>query len=136
MKSVVFRDDGYLPMKDLIALYRANKWSSAKKPVALRKSLLNSDGLVTAWDGKKLVGLGNAISDGFLVVYYSHLLVLPEYQGQGLGRKILRRLQRKYRTFHQQVLVADGKAVGFYKRCGFKRAGKTKSMWIYAGADH
>jgi GNAT superfamily N-acetyltransferase len=33
------------------------------------------------------VGLGNAISDGALVVYYPHMLVLPEYQGRGIGRR-------------------------------------------------
>jgi len=67
----------------IIELYQANKWSSAEKPDLLYKALMNSDSLITAWDGNRLVGLGNAISDGYLVVYYPHLLVHPDYQGKG-----------------------------------------------------
>ena len=123
-------------VEKLVALYRANRWSSADKPDLLRKALLNSHALVSAWAGKELVGLGNAISDGYLVVYYPHLLVHPDYQGRGIGTGIMRRLMEKYRGFHQHVLMADGRAIGFYRKCGFTRAGRTESMWIYAGTDH
>src|SRR5437868_6085288 len=79
---------------------------------------------------------GYAGSDGFLVVYYPHLIVLPEFQGRGVGTEILKRLRAKYEGFHQHMLVADGRAIDFYKKCGFERAGKTEPMWIYAGHDH
>ncbi|MCJ7656205.1 MAG: GNAT family N-acetyltransferase [Candidatus Atribacteria bacterium] len=120
----------------IIELYKANKWSSAEKPDLLYKALVNSDSLITAWDGDRLVGLGNAISDGYLVVYYPHLLVHPDYQGKGIGRMIVDRFQKKYGNFHQQMLTADGKAIDFYRKCGFEKAGSTQSMWIYQGDDH
>ena len=120
----------------IIKLYKANKWSSAKKPDLLYKALMNSDSLITAWDGNRLVGLGNAISDGYLVVYYPHLLVHPDYQGKGIGRMIFNKFQKKYGNFHQQTLTADGKAIDFYRKCGFETAGSTQSMWIYQGDEH
>lgn len=120
----------------IIELYQANKWSSAEKPDLLYKALMNSDSLITAWDGNRLVGLGNAISDGYLVVYYPHLLVHPDYQGKGIGRMIVDRFQKKYGNFHQQMLTADGRAIDFYRKCGFEKAGSTQSMWIYQGDDH
>ena len=125
-----------LPLESVLALYRANKWSSAQKPELLHKALLASDSLVTAWDGTRLIGLGNAISDGYLVVYYPHLLVLPDYQGRGIGTELMRRLMARYERFHQHMLVADGRAVDFYRKCGFERAGTTEPMWVYAGHDH
>lgn len=125
-----------LPMDQVVALYRANDWSSANKPEQLLNALRHSHSLISAWDGERLVGLGNAISDGFLVVYYPHLIVLPEFQGNGVGTEILKRLRAKYEGFHQHMLVADGRAIDFYKKCGFERAGKTEPMWIYAGHDH
>lgn len=121
---------------EVIALYRANDWSAADKPEQLMAALKNSHSLVTARDSGKLIGLGNAISDGHLVVYYPHLLVLPEYQGQGVGKKLMLVMQQRYQGFHQQMLTADGDAVGFYKAQGFTRAGKTEPMWVYAGNDH
>ncbi len=125
-----------LAMDEVIALYRANDWSAADKPEKLMAALKNSHSLVTARDSGKLIGLGNAISDGHLVVYYPHLLVLPEYQGQGVGKKLMLVMQQRYQGFHQQMLTADGDAVGFYKAQGFTRAGKTEPMWVYAGNDH
>ena len=125
-----------LKKDEIIALYKANSWSSADKPDDLYNALLNSHTLITAWDGIKLVGLGNAISDGYLVVYYPHLLVHPDYQGQGIGQLIFAEMQKKYTNFHMQMLTADGLSIEFYKKVGFVRAGKTQSMWIYKGTEH
>ncbi|MBC8345500.1 MAG: GNAT family N-acetyltransferase [Candidatus Marinimicrobia bacterium] len=121
---------------EVLALYRANDWSSAEKPIELMAALRNSHSLVTARITEKLVGLGNAISDSHLVVYYPHLLVHPNFQGQGIGRKMMDALQTVYFEFHQQMLTADGKAIDFYEKLGFERAGKTEPMWIYNGDDH
>jgi hypothetical protein len=37
-----------LKIEDVIALYKANEWSSADKPEQLFNGLLNSDTLITA----------------------------------------------------------------------------------------
>lgn len=89
------RELSYTETRDLdldavVRLYAANGWSSANKPNALTQALRNSHSVISAWAGDQLVGLGNALSDGFLVVYYPHLLVHPDYQGQGIGTEILR----------------------------------------------
>jgi GNAT superfamily N-acetyltransferase len=98
--------------------------------------LLGSHALVTAWDGVLLVGLGNAISDGHLVVYFPHLVVRPEYQGKGIGSALMGRMLSRYRGFHQQALLADGRAIDFYKKLGFRRAGTTEPLWIFDGREH
>jgi len=134
--DVEIKETKEINKEKIIKLYKANKWSSAEKPDLLYKALMNSDSLITAWNGNRLVGLGNAISDGYLVVYYPHLLVHPDYQGKGIGRMIVDRFQKKYGNFHQQTLTADGKAIDFYRKCGFEKAGSTQSMWIYQGDEH
>lgn len=134
--GISYSETRELSLEGILNLYRANKWSAAEKPELLQKALLGSHSLVTAWDGDELVGLGNAISDGCLVVYYPHLLVLPAYQGRGIGTELVQRLRARYEGFHQHMLVADGRAIEFYRKCGFERAGKTEPMWIYAGHDH
>ena len=125
-----------LSLSDILPLYTANQWSAANKPQKLHKALQNSHSLVSAWDGSVLVGLGNAISDGHLVVYYPHLLVHPDYQGKGIGQMILEKMQERYGDFHMQMLTADGRAIDFYKKNGFVRAGNTEPMWIYGGKEH
>lgn len=133
---VVISMQDTLQLDEVITLYRANEWSSADKPALLMQALRNSDTLVTARISGKLVGIGNAISDGFLVVYYPHLLVHPSFHGQGIGKQLMQALQQKYTNFHQQMLTADGDAVGFYEEFGFEKAGKAQAMWVYSGNDH
>jgi GNAT superfamily N-acetyltransferase len=121
---------------EVIRLYRANGWSSAEKPAQLMAALRNSHALVTARIGHELVGIGNAISDGHLVVYFPHMLVHPTHQGKGIGRLMMGSMLERYAGFHQMMLTADGDAVAFYQAMGFERAGKTEPMWIYAGSEH
>ena len=129
MDEIQLKEIREIPLDDILALYRANEWSCLEKPRELYDALVNSHSLVTAWDGDDLVGLGNAISDGSLVVYYPHLLVLPEYQRRGIGKQIMERLKSNYRDSHQQVLLAEG-PVEFYRKCGFRSATGCDAMWI------
>ncbi len=132
--EVSLEDD--IETDEVIDLYKTNGWSSAEKPEKLIPALKNSDALVTARISGKLVGIGNAISDGSLVVYYPHMLVHPDYKSKGVGRAMMELLKQKYSSFHQQMLTADISAIDFYKALGFERAGKTEPMWIYAGSEH
>lgn len=133
---IVIREDKDVALHSILPLYQRNQWSSAQKPDALYRALMNAHSLVTAWDGDRLVGLGNALSDGHLVVYYPHLLVDPDYQGQGIGKLIVARMLARYGHLHMQMLTADGGAVEFYQKQGFTPAGQTVSMWVYHGDEH
>ena len=134
--DIRYEDRKELPAQQVLALYRDLHWSSAEKLDLLLQALAHSYTVVTAWDGDRLIGLGNAISDGYLVVYYPHLCVHPNYQGQGIGREIVQRLQQCYQGFHQHTVLADGDAVGFYEKMGFVKPAKCQPLWIYDGKDH
>jgi GNAT superfamily N-acetyltransferase len=134
--GIRYSDNAKPAVDEIIGLYRAVEWSSANKPAALHAGLLGSHSLVTAWDDQFLVGLGNAISDGHLVVYFPHLVVHPRYQGKGIGTKLMNMMMVRYRGFHQQALLADGRAIDFYRRMGFTRAGSTEPLWIFDGHEH
>lgn len=122
--------------EEVLELYRANEWSSADKPAERMRALGNSHTLVTARASGRLVGLANSLSDGHLVVYFPHLLVHPEFHRRGIGRMIMEAMHSIYESYHQQILVADGKAIDFYSFLGFSRAGKSEPMWIYQGSEH
>ncbi|WP_108946543.1 GNAT family N-acetyltransferase [Shewanella halifaxensis] len=114
-QELVIQVSKQINQQEVVELYQANAWSSADVPEKLLAALLNSDTLVIARLNGKLVGLGNAISDGHLVVYYPHLLVHPEYQRQGIGRKVMILLQSHYQGFHQQMLTADSESTALYQ---------------------
>lgn len=133
MIDISFEDT--IETSEVVDIYTANEWASANRPTELVKALRNSHSLVTARKNGKLVGLANAISDGYLVVYYPHMLIHPDHHGQGIGRSIMQAMFDRYESFHQQMLTAVVEAVGFYEKVGFERAGQTVPMWIYEGND-
>ena len=136
IEEITLTTDKKFEPSDVINLYKLNKWSSAEKPEQVIQALRNSHTLVLAYSKNQLVGLAYAISDGHLVVYYPHMLVHPEFHGCGIGGLIMGKFQEIYGHFHMQMLTADGKAIDFYKKQGFERAGETEPMWIYGGKEH
>lgn len=90
----------------------------------------NSHSVYSAWDGEKLVGLINCLSDGVMTAYFHYLLVRPEYQGRGIGEKLMGMILEKYESYLRKVLIAYDKQVGFYERCGFKVGSETKPMVV------
>ena len=133
---ITFREDKDVPQEPLARLYRENHWTNlAAEPAKLHQAILNSHAVITAWEADTLVGLGNAISDGAFIVFYSHLLVLPSHQRRGIGSKILERLQRPYAGFNQQVLITDPDATAFYRKLAFSPVAQARAeaLWIHRG---
>ena len=58
----------HIQKDEVLDLYRANGWSAAEKPDKLLPALRNAHSLVTARLEGRLIGIGNAISDGLPVV--------------------------------------------------------------------
>ncbi|MEA5506701.1 GNAT family N-acetyltransferase [Halotia wernerae UHCC 0503] len=135
IQEIKLRENSHLPPEQVIYLYSQCGWSSANKPEQLLFALSNCETVISAWHQDILVGLGNAISDGALVVYYPHLLVLPSYQRSGIGHKIINRLKQRYSDFHQQILLSVANAASFYEHVGFRLAHNVEPMWIYDDSD-
>jgi GNAT superfamily N-acetyltransferase len=108
-----------------------------KRPKELYDSLLHAHTLLTAWAGHRLVGLAYSISDGFLVVYYPHVIVLPDYQGRGIATGLMKMMVGRYKDkdFYQQVLIKEKMGITLYERLGFRDIPKVEPLWIYRGRD-
>jgi len=78
--------------------------------------------MLGAYDGEQLVGFGRLVSDGILHAMIYELIVLPQYQGQGIGGEILGMLVEKSREAGVrdiQLFSARGKR-DFYEKRGFR----------------
>ncbi|WJY26847.1 MULTISPECIES: GNAT family N-acetyltransferase [Sporosarcina] len=121
-----------LTKENLQALFESVEWESASHPNDLYHGILNSDSVVTAWDGGKLIGLANALSDGAMAVYFHYVLTDPAYQGQGIGKQLMNRMLEKYAHMHTKVLVSYPKAVGFYETLGFEPEETSTPMYVFS----
>jgi ribosomal protein S18 acetylase RimI-like enzyme len=84
--------------------------------VAFRNSLLS----VFAFDGSVLVGAGRALSDGVWRAAIYDVAVLPEYQGKGIGSKIIQHLVQNAKVDVVMLYSVPGKEK-FYEQFGFRK---------------
>ncbi|MFH1395094.1 MAG: GNAT family N-acetyltransferase [Candidatus Omnitrophota bacterium] len=116
--------------KELEDLFLSVEWSSGKYPDKLVLAMKNSDCVVSAWDGDKLVGLINALSDGSMTAYFHYLLVNPDYQSKGIGKKLVEKILVNYESYARKVVIAYNKEIGFYTKCGFTVSDDASPMCI------
>jgi ribosomal protein S18 acetylase RimI-like enzyme len=109
----------------ILGVYAGNKWSHARAPERLRIAVERADLALVAVQDDEVVGFVRTMSDGAFAVYIADILVLPEHQGEGIGRNLLAAVLDHYplETFHHQVLIAERDAEGFYRRMGMTAVG-------------
>jgi GNAT superfamily N-acetyltransferase len=113
-----------LPASDQFwKLFQTTGWNENYQlsPDELMQALRSSWYLFGAYDGERLVGFGRLVGDGVVHAMIYELIVLPEYQGQGIGGKILERLTGKCHEVGVrdiQLFCARGKRK-FYEKRGF-----------------
>ena len=111
-----------LDLAQLQSLFQATAfWAHDRDIEGLAVAIANSDPVITVWDGRRTIGFARATSDGIYRATIWDVLIHPDYQGAGLGRKLVEtvlshpkmcRVERIYlMTTHQQ---------SFYQRIGFE----------------
>lgn len=119
-------------LAQLMTLFQqAAFWASDRTPDAMAIAIAHSHPVVTAWDHDTLIGFARATSDGVYRATIWDVVIHPDYQGEGLGRKLVEtvlshplmsRIERIYlMTTHQQT---------FYERIGFQE-NQTTTMVLF-----
>ena len=84
--------------KDLRPLYDAVGWVSYTDQITdLGVLVVNAHLVVSAWNGDQLVGLIRTVGDDVSIQYVQDILVLPDYQNQGIGSELLERVMEESR---------------------------------------
>ena len=86
----------------------------------LEKMLRNAQVIVTARDGKKLVGVSRAITDYSFCCYLSDLAVDAAYQKQGIGRRLIEETHKAEGLHTGLFLVSAPAAESYYPAIGLK----------------
>lgn len=74
---------------------------------------------MTVWDNEKLVGLISAITDGYINVFITYLLVNPKYQKMGLGKQMMNDFLSTFEGFGRKILTTGHDKEEFYNKFGF-----------------
>lgn len=121
MNKIIIKEDVIPRVEELMSLYNDVEWFAYTKDIiGLKNAIENSLKVLTAWDGNKLVGLIRLIGDNQTIIYIQDILILQEYQGQGIGSQLIRIVLDKYRSVRQMVLLTEDteKTINFYRKNG------------------
>lgn len=99
-------------------------WPNPPSPETHLRLLLNSAHVVLAVDDQTsmVVGFATAVTDGVLSAYIPLLEVLPTYQGQGIGRELMRRMIERLSGLYMVDLLCEPDLQSFYSKLGMQPA--------------
>lgn len=138
MKEIQFElADNVLKAEDFIRLKVAAGFMERPLP-QVEKALKNGLFHVSAICDGKVVGMGRLVGDGAMYWYLQEIIVLPEYQGKGIGKSIVNRLMEYIKdtaipgTMIDVGLSAVKGKESFYEKFGFsvRSNGMRKMMEI------
>lgn len=121
---IVFTTERDIDLYELEELCDAVGW--ARRPIRkVRKAIQHSFLVVTMWEQqgnrRRLIGFSRATSDHAFNATIWDVVVHPDYQGNGLGRVLMKQLIKKLRSedISNVTLFADPQVVDFYRNLGF-----------------
>jgi len=121
-------------------LRKAVGWPVIEDTLA-QKGLEHTAFLTVAEDGGKPVGMARVVSDYGAVILIVDVIVMPEYQGNGIGRELMTRVMEYIsqgtspgQSKMLNLMAAKGKD-GFYEKFGFmarpnEKFGPGMTQWI------
>lgn len=131
--EIEYKDDAAITVEAAIDLYKKSTLGERRpidRPDIFAGMLKNANLTVSAWHGKRLVGISRAMTDFTYVAYLADLAVDSEYQKQGIGAQLIQETKRRLEPECMIVLLAAPKANDYYPRLGFEH---NPRAWMLKG---
>ncbi len=119
---LTFKNNKDINIEKLERLYNDLQWYAYTQDLQLLyQAISNSLDIISAWNGEELIGIIRTVGDGLTIIYIQDLLVLNEYQNQGVGTQLMQQVLNKYKTVRQKVLITEeaSDVRHFYEKNGF-----------------
>jgi predicted N-acetyltransferase YhbS len=135
MTSISYRQGNDLDLSEVVELYQASTLAE-RRPVGDRERfgamLKNASLVITAWEGNLLVGIARCLTDFSHFTYLADLAVRASHQKKGIGRELIRQVQKHSGPQTTILLLAAPAAEKYYPRIGFTHA---PQAWLLPPGD-
>lgn len=116
-----------LPDEQLHQLFVSVGWSDGSEtPEMIKKGYhlpwINSTLVISAWVNERLVGAVRVLSDKMFRSIIYDLIVIPEFQKQGIGSELMKRCIRHFPN-SEWLLTTTKDTARFYEKIGFQKCG-------------
>lgn len=113
-------------LDEIVSLYKDAGWwkdSYGESPEFLEGIVAGSALFAGAFENNKMIGMGRALSDQASDAYIQDVAVLKEFQGRGIGKKIIQILIAGLNAWGVDWigLIAQPGTTGFYENLGFEQ---------------
>jgi spermidine synthase len=125
-------------VRQIIALYRQAGWWPPEAPDDcdhVSRLIAGSHCFLVACQGRRLVGMGRAISDRASDAYIQDVVVAEGLRGHGIGSRIVAGLRDRLQRdgLHWIGLIAENNSTPFYRPLGFAPMPRSTPMLHHAG---
>jgi len=120
--NIIIRDYSNFQMEEILQLYNSVSWSNyTNNPTMLEAAITHSLRVLAAFIEDRLIGLIRVVGDGYSIIYIQDIIVLPEFQRNGIGKLLIQEIDTLYPHVYQKVLLTDNqpRSIRFYEGCGF-----------------
>ncbi len=97
-------------------------------PEEIEKAFRSSTWTLFIYDEDRLIGFGRTIDDGRYYAMLGDVVVDPDFQGNGIGKKIVSTLNGLLENYHFVTLTAAPGKESFYQSMGWKKQ-TTAFIW-------
>ena len=120
--TITYSDDpARVDVKQLLELYHITYWAKGRTVEQVTRALEHSRPIITAWEGKKLIGFTRVISDLTYRATIWDVIVADSHQKHGIGREMMRRvLEHPDLSTVSMFLLLTKDQHRFYEHLGFQ----------------
>jgi ribosomal protein S18 acetylase RimI-like enzyme len=131
--NIILKVGSDISFEQLVDLYNSVGWlayTTGEQKPKLQDAIRNSTYVVTAWSDEMLVGLARCISDDVAICYLQDILIRPDHQRLGIGRKLILNCLEHFAHVRMKVLITDDEERQklFYESMGYKNTKDLKEI--------
>lgn len=120
-KEYQITDDKEKINRQVVLDYLAQSyWANRRTPERILKSIDNSH-CYGVYHNEKQIGFARVVTDEATVYYLCDVFVIKEYQGQGIGKKLIEIITKSEEYEWMTGILGTLDAHGLYEQYGFER---------------
>jgi len=114
----------------LLALFEQADWTCDRSLENTKRMLAETDVMITAWEGNKLVGCGRVLTDYVFRASIWDVIVDRSYHNQDIGKGLIQRILTHASLAQVELFwLCTRRYQGFYASLGFSDKEQTGMVW-------
>ncbi len=127
---ISYSDSHNFDPRQLLALFEQADWAKGRSLPDTQRMLSETDVIISAWHGPKLVGCSRVLTDYVFRASIWDVIVDVKYQDQDIGKCLIKRILAHASLAKVELFwLCTRRYQGFYASLGFSDKEQTGMVW-------